>query len=261
MTQLVQEREVAPIDTHDRRSPTASGSWRRRVWAIVLMIGVLAALFATVAGDREIVKPDGAALVGNFFAAPLHPLTDGTFLMLTANATVTTLSYAVLGTALSLVLGLFGGVLMSEVWWLSGRRRGRIGWLCTRTAMVIPRGIHEVVWGLLFLAIFGIEPIVAVLAIGVPFGAVTAKVFSELLDEADRRPFAALVAAGSGRRAAILYGLLRCQICCPTPSTGSSAPSAAQRSWASSAPAVSASNSRSASNLSTTARSGRCCTR
>ena len=73
---------------------------------------------------------------------------------------------------------------------------------------MLPRGIHEVVWGLFFLSVFGLDPIVAVLAIGIPYGAVTAKVFAEILDDAPRAPFDALVGAGAGRSAALLYGIL-----------------------------------------------------
>lgn len=46
------------------------------------------------------------------------------------------------------------------------------------------------------------------LAIGLPYGAVTAKVFADLLDEVPRSGSDALLAAGAGRVTAVLYGLL-----------------------------------------------------
>lgn len=199
------------------REATGTGARRgrslmRRGWVVLAVVGILASLIAAGVGQDRTVNAGGLPLVGDFFAAALRPRLDAEFLALTANATLTTLGYAVLGTALSLVLGLIGGVLASQTWWRPATRRRRgirmAGWAVTRAALVVPRGIHEVVWGLFFLSVIGIEPIVAVLAIGIPFGAVTAKVFSEILDETPQRPYTALLAAGSGRGAAMLYGLL-----------------------------------------------------
>lgn len=148
----------------------------------------------------------------DFFSAALHPRLDGQFLRLTAHAMLTTLAYAALGTALSLVIGLVGGVFTSQTWWrsrLQGLDRVRLGaWTGARAALALPRGIHEVVWGLFFLSVFGLEPVVAVLAIGIPFGAVTAKVFAEILDETGQRPYSALLACGASRHSAMMYGLL-----------------------------------------------------
>jgi phosphonate transport system permease protein len=104
------------------------------------------------------------------------------------------------------------GVAISEALWRSAagprRRRSTAGWLLARALLVMPRGIHEVVWGLLFLSVLGLDPMVAVLAIGIPYGAVSAKVFAEILDEAPRAPFAAMTASGARRPAALLYALL-----------------------------------------------------
>ena len=193
-----------------RAAGESSGRRRqRRVWALLAALAVLASALASGAGG-QLVNTGGASSFLDFLAAAANPRLDGEFLTLTAMSALTTLAYAVLGTALSLVIGVLGGVLSSQTWWFPGRRRwrGRAGWLLSRAALVVPRGIHEVVWGLFFLAVFGLDPLVAVLAIGIPFGAVTAKVFSELLDETARKPYAAVLASGAPRRSAILYGLL-----------------------------------------------------
>lgn len=206
MTDVEQREGTTPVL---RRGP--SKVQPRRLWGVVALLAVGASLLGTGVGRGELVKPDGLTLVGEFFAAALDPRRDLEFLRLTGNAALTTLGYAVLGTALSLVIGLVGGILTSETWWRTGdrRRRSRVlaGWAIARGVLVVPRAIHEVVWGLVFLSIFGITPLVAVLAIGIPFGAVTAKVYSELLDETSQRAYSALSAAGASRRAALLYGL------------------------------------------------------
>ncbi|WP_206055109.1 ABC transporter permease [Nocardia sp. CS682] len=158
------------------------------------------------------ILPGGGAAFVEFFGTALHPELDQKFLVLTLIAALTTLAYAVLGTLLSTVIGIVGGVLASQAWWMSGvrgrARRSKAGWAVARLVLAVPRGIHEVVWALFFLLVFGLNPMVAVLAIGIPFGAVTAKVFSELLDEAPRRPYEALQAAGVRKLPAMLYGLV-----------------------------------------------------
>lgn len=189
-------------------------SLARRVWAGLAVVAVLASLIAAGAGREGVINRDGLGQLVEFFSAAGSPRLSGDFLALTGQATLTTLSYAVLGTALSLVIGLVAGVLSAQTWWRAGpagRRRVRTrmaGWAGVRTLLVIPRGLHEVVWGLFFISVLGPTPLTAVLAIGIPFGAVTAKVFSEILDETAQGPFSALTAAGSPRRTAMLYGLL-----------------------------------------------------
>jgi phosphonate transport system permease protein len=181
---------------------------------LVLAVGlaaVAASAFAAGVGRGAVVNLDGWPLAQRFFVAAAHPRVDATFLRLTWDSTVTTVAYAALGTTLALAIGFLSAPFVSQIWWRDGRfgRRGWVAaWLVSRTALVVPRGIHEVIWGLFLLNILGIDPLVAVLAIGIPFGAVTAKVYSEILDETDRHAYSALRAAGAGRLSAFAYGLL-----------------------------------------------------
>lgn len=61
---------------------------------------------------------------------------------------------------------------------------------------------------MLLLQILGLDPLVAVLAIAIPFGAIVAKVFSEILDEPPHAPLGSLLQAGVPSLQALLYGLL-----------------------------------------------------
>src|SRR5690606_4138125 len=56
--------------------------------------------------------------------------------------------------------------------------------------------------------VLGRDPLVGVLALGIPFGAITAKVFAEIIDETDPGPHDSLIAAGAGRLQAFCYGTL-----------------------------------------------------
>ena len=150
----------------------------------------------------------GLGQVGDFFAGALRPELGADFLALTAREAMVTLAYAVLGTSFAVVVGLVGGVLSSRRW--SEPAAGvtpRTTWRAWRIAGVLPRSIHEVVWGLLLLNVLGLDPLVAVLAIGIPFGAITAQVFAGVVDETDPVTFRALRAAGAGRLAALAYSI------------------------------------------------------
>lgn len=162
---------------------------------------------------RDVVNTGGWPTFRRFWRAIVSPEVDVEFLRLTLDATVTTGAYAVLGTAVSVAIGLVGGVAVAERPWEGGggrlhrgvRRAVRQG---VRVAFVLPRAVHEVVWALLAIQVLGFDPLVAIVAIGIQFGAVTAKVYGELLDDADPRPFRQLRASGAGRLTAVVYGLL-----------------------------------------------------
>ena len=183
----------------------------RRLWAAAAAAAVAWSLWSAGVGRDELVNPGGWALVGRFFAAALAPELSADFLGTTLRATLTTVAFAVLGTALSVAVGLIGGVLTSETWWRRtrpGRRRLRPGWVVSRASCGVPRGIHEAVWGLFLVNVLGRDPLVGILAIAIPFGAITAKVYAELIDESARQPFDALRATGTGRVAALSYAVL-----------------------------------------------------
>jgi len=185
-----------------------------RVWFLAFGLAVLWALWSTGIGRREVVNPGGWTLLARFWRAALHPDLSPAFLRTTAEATLTTVAFAVVGTALAVVIGIVGGVLTSETWWRRARpRAGRLGgdlrpgWFIGRGLCGLPRGIHEAVWGLFLVNILGRDPLVGVLAIAIPFGAITAKVYAELIDESARGPFDALRSAGAGRFGALAYGV------------------------------------------------------
>jgi phosphonate transport system permease protein len=186
----------------------------RRWWLVVLVVAVAWALWSAGVARRELVNPGGWTLMGRFWRAALHPQLSSEFLGVTWRATLTTVAFAVLGTALSVLIGVVGGVLTSETWWRRarpGRRQGRAalrpGWFLGRGLFGLPRGIHEAVWGLFLVNVLGRDPMVGVLAIAIPFGAITAKVYAELIDESARGPYDALRSAGAGRLVALAYGV------------------------------------------------------
>lgn len=174
---------------------------RYLVWVLGAAGAIALSLGYAGLGRGEILNLNGWPQLWRFWLASWHPDLSVELLGITFEATVKTLAYAVCGTCLTVAIGSVGGIFCSEVWWESLLRMqgkpARASWvLLVRSLLVIPRAIHEVIWGLLFINLWGLDPLTAVLAIAVPFGAITAKVFSELLDETPRQPLKALLNSG-----------------------------------------------------------------
>ena len=141
------------------------------------VLAVIWALHRAGVFSGEVVNAGGWSLVEQFLIAAIHPNVSQEFLLLTWEATLKTFAYAVCGTVLSLAIAIIGGIFCSQVWWESVLGVSGLPWLGVRAILAIPRAIHELIWGLFFINIFGLDPLVAVLAIAISFGAITAKVF------------------------------------------------------------------------------------
>jgi len=185
--------------------------WDRRFWALAAVAITLWSANRAGLDATGIINERGWGQVSEFFGAMFRPDLSPSFVRLAIEEAGTTLGYAVLGTALALAIGTLFGPVLSERFWapITGppSRRVRWIWRTLRFIFAAPRAIHEVVFGLLLVNILGLNPLVAVLAIGIPFGAVTAKVFSELIDEAPEGPDQALRAAGARRLPALIFGV------------------------------------------------------
>ncbi len=182
-------------------------------WGLVGLGAIVLSLLAAGLFQRELINIDGFPQLWQFLQAAMHPDLSQNLLQVTLSATVTTFAYAVCGTLFSLILGTIGGILVSEVWWESvfSRRQRRTAsslWHSIRFLLAVPRAIHELIWGLFFINLWGLDPLTAVLAIAIPFGAITAKVFAEILDETPRQPLDALLNSGVSAPIAFCYGLL-----------------------------------------------------
>jgi len=172
-------------------------------FSVTIAFVVLAAAVAQAGVSGEIINRNGWPSFSRFWSSVVRPETSAEFLRLTLESTLITFAFAILGTTLALIIGAIGAWGLSEL--IQGRSRW---WYLTRAVLVVPRAVHEILWALMLVLVFGVDPMVAVLAIGLPFGAVTAKVFAEVLDEADPGAYRTLRASGAGRFQALAYGVL-----------------------------------------------------
>ena len=89
-------------------------------------------------------------------------------------AILNTLAFAFVGVA----LGNLVGFLLALAFRL----------MFVRVICAFIRAVHELFWALIFLQIFGLTPLTGVLAIAIPYAGIFAKVYSEILEEADQAP-------------------------------------------------------------------------
>jgi phosphonate transport system permease protein len=85
---------------------------------------------------------------------------------------VWTVAFAVVGVGLGAVAGFGLAILYPKS-------------PAVRRFAVIVRSIHELFWALLLIQVFGLGPITGVLAIALPYSGIFAKVFAEMIEEAD----------------------------------------------------------------------------
>jgi len=158
--------------------------------------------------DRNLV------VFSNFLIQFFPPNLQTSFLVLVLKATIETLAMATAGIALAMLMAIPLGLIItyslsiSRIGPASGHRIARLGRYLARMLMLFLRGIPEIVWALLLVRVFGLGPIAGVLAIGITYGGMLAKVYSEILETGNTLPAKALLMSGSGRVNAFLYGLL-----------------------------------------------------
>ena len=153
-------------------------------------------------------------VMGSFLAGFLPPATSAEFLGLLLTATFQTLAMATAGIALAwllavpLAFAMTPSLSVSRIGPGNALRRGRALRGVARLVLVFLRAIPEVVWALVFVRALGLGPAAGVLAIAITYAGMLGKVYAEILESGDTRPARALLEAGSGRLAALCYGLL-----------------------------------------------------
>ena len=182
------------------RDPAA----RSRLIAGLAALLILWPLFqAAAVKPGALLDPGNLKVIGNFLAGFLPLETGAEFIGYLAKATLETLAIATAGMALACLIAVPMGYLATG----AGREKPTLNPV-TRSLLTLLRGIPELVWALLFVRVFGLGPAAGVLAIGLTYGGMLAKVYAEILESVDAAPARALRHNGASRPLAILYGLI-----------------------------------------------------
>ena len=187
---------------------------RRLGWAITAVVLLWPLLRLAEFHPATLFDPANAQVMGSFVRGFLPPSVAPDFLHELFAATLQTLAIATAGIALAFVVAVplalvaTRSLSISAIGPANGRWLGRLVRQATRTVMVLLRSIPEIVWALLFVRASGLGAAAGVLALAITYGGMLAKVYSEILEATDARPVRALLQAGSGRVAALCFGLL-----------------------------------------------------
>ncbi len=129
---------------------------------------LLAAIASLIVADIAITALDPWVEMRRLIDGVFRP----DFLSVEAMSVVWTVAFAVLGVS----LGATSGFLMALIF-----ERSRI----IRSLAAFLRSVHELFWALLLLQITGLSPSTGILAIALPYSGIFAKVFAEMIEEAD----------------------------------------------------------------------------
>ena len=151
---------------------------------------------------------------GRFLAEFLTPAHSLEFLQLVLRDTWQTVAIATAGLTLALAGAIPATLIVTERLSISrlgtGRMRPFASLLrqCVRWLLVLLRSVPELVWALLFVRIAGLGPTAGVLAIALTYCGMLGKVYAEILESSDAHATDTLIANGSSRLGALLYGAL-----------------------------------------------------
>ena len=193
-----------------------SGSRHAWRWllALALPAGLAWALWQSEFRPDQLLSSRALTQAGNFLADCWPPRADAAFLLATLRGAGETLAVAVLGTVLALAIGLPLGLLASRAVAHGAEPAApfplpwRVVWLGARTVAALLRSVPEVIWAVVLVPLVGLGPTAGVLALGIAYGGMIAKVYAEQLESAVPAAPAALAAAGAGRLQTALWGWL-----------------------------------------------------
>ncbi|MBL22708.1 MAG: ABC transporter permease [Rhodospirillaceae bacterium] len=139
---------------------------RASLWFLLIALGCL------VFADIEITTQDPWPEMKRLGLGLITP--DFTKWQQIGEALLMTIAFAVLGVALANLAGFLLAVVFH--------------YRIVRVGCAFIRAVHELFWALIFLQVFGLTALTGVLAIAIPYTGICAKVYAEILEEADPAP-------------------------------------------------------------------------
>ena len=114
----------------------------------------------------------------------------------------------VLMATLATILGAFMAIPVAWLGALNISPLGRGTYLLGRTLMTLSRSVHEVVWGLVFVAAVGLGALAGVLAMAVRSIGFISKTVAEAIEDVNPGPVEAMRATGANRFQVLMFGIV-----------------------------------------------------
>jgi phosphonate transport system permease protein len=190
-------------------------AWRTRLTIAVVCLAILwPALVFSEFKPWILFDLQSLAASGRFLSDFLTPAHSLEFLQMVLRETWQTVAIATAGLTLALLGAIPATLVVTEKLSISrlgtGRMRlpARLLRQAVRWLLVLLRSVPELVWALLFVRVVGLGPTAGVLAIALTYCGMLGKVYAEILESADADATDVLLANGSARLPALLYGAL-----------------------------------------------------
>tara|TARA_Y100001968_G_scaffold318607_1_gene349042 strand:+ start:5047 stop:6462 length:1416 start_codon:yes stop_codon:yes gene_type:complete len=135
----------------------------------------------------------GFDLVTEFTLAAFFPKLNSDILISLFYRISETIFIAFTSWFISIIFGIFFGLLSSDIFYKSFNIPNIFGKL-VKLFLTFFRSIHELVWGLLLIQIYGLNLKVGIISICIPYIAINAKVFKEQLDNINIRNIESILA-------------------------------------------------------------------
>jgi phosphonate transport system permease protein len=106
---------------------------------------------------------------------------------------------------------LLGALMAIPVAWLGAHNispLGRFTYYVGRVLMTLSRSVHEVVWGLVFVAAVGLGALAGVLAMAVRSIGFISKTVAEAIEDVNKGPVEAMRAVGANRFQVLMFGIV-----------------------------------------------------
>ena len=114
----------------------------------------------------------------------------------------------VLMATLATILGAFMAIPVAWLGAINISPLGRGTYLFGRTLMTLSRSVHEVVWGLVFVAAVGLGALAGVLAMAVRSIGFISKTVAEAIEDVNKGPVEAMRAVGANRFQVLMFGIV-----------------------------------------------------
>jgi phosphonate transport system permease protein len=196
---------LAPRSHEDRIEALAAARRRTRTlrYAVYLVVAAVVAwsVEAIVVGDTDWSRISAAGVAK---AAWRFIDFDLSILPSLWDATLETVLMATLAT-------LLGALMAIPVAWLGAGNIspfGRATYLFGRVLMTLSRSVHEVVWGLVFVAAVGLGALAGVLAMAVRSIGFISKTVAEAIEDVNPGPVEAMRAVGANRFQVLMFGIV-----------------------------------------------------
>lgn len=173
----------------------------------LILLGAFALSLLGIDWTEGVFRPRGLSAIGETLGALFRPDLSPDLVGTALAAAWQTAVYAVAGLTVALLIGIPLGVIASGT--LARSRAGMVTQVgVARGILAFFRAIHELVWALLFVAAIGLSPMAAVLALGIPYGGILGRIYSELLQDVPQAPLDALRRSGASEWRVFLFGRL-----------------------------------------------------